>query len=432
MTPREVPRIHAVGALPDALLLSHLAVVVNAGVPPDHAAATVWDVARAVAGSGRRIALVDLHVAAAGLEPPIPSAAPGISEAFSEDRPLQDVTHELDPGLFYVGPGAGPADRAWIWAHQRWGRLARGFESEGALLLLYLPSDGLAHLSVKPDRLVLLTSDDYAADRASALALAAGLDDGPDVIVIMHRPGEGRAPAPFPAIPTQRPSDRRMAAPRHPVARRPPASRRRTVLAAAGLGAVSVAAVLLLRSDRAATAAADANAVRAPDLVAGVRPPDDSLFYAVQVAAFKSGEAALAQAASYDDAAGTVTVAPVRLGQLDTWHRLLVGAFATPAAAESALAALWEAGSVERPNGTILRTPHALAVGSYPDTGAARAVATGLRARGVAAYIAWGANGTARLLVGAFETSEQARLADSMLGAAGLTATLVPRAGTTR
>ena len=56
----------------------------------------------------------------------------------------------------------------------------------------------------------------------------------------------------------------------------------------------------------------------------------------------------------------------------------------------------------------------------------------GLRARGVPAYIVEASDGSVRLFVGAFETPQQARLADSILTAANIEGTLVPRAGKAR
>ncbi len=101
-------------------------------------------------------------------------------------------------------------------------------------------------------------------------------------------------------------------------------------------------------------------------------------------------------------------------------------------AAERALARLWSQGLVERPNGTILRTPHAIRLGSYPDIPTAQAARRGLRDRGAAAYIVEASDGSVRLFVGAFETPEQARLADSILAAADLQGTVVSRTGIAR
>lgn len=428
MSPREVPRTEAVGTLPDTLLLCHLVAIASVGLPPRRAVETVWELARGVARSGRRVALVDLHLETPALHPPGHGRRKGIADAFLTDAPLTDVTRELEPpGLFFVEAGSAPADPIRVWAHPRWQRLARGFERENALLLLYLPTEALQHVGARPDRLVILAPDDYEADRTTALALAAGVDDGPEVIVIVDLDADAEAP-PAPAVPARPPeAPWPQAVPRRRARRPGPA------LAVAGVGIASAAvlALLVLQSGSRPppSALATSGAVAAIPPHAG---DADSLYYAVQVAAFKSQDAAFARAADFEAGAWTATVAPVRLGRADVWYRLLVGALSTAAAAESVLTALWESGLVDRPSGTILRTPHALTVGTYGDTAAARRTRLGLRDRGVAAYIAEGADGSAQLLVGAFETPAQARPADSILEAAGLSAVLVPRAGITR
>jgi hypothetical protein len=111
---------------------------------------------------------------------------------------------------------------------------------------------------------------------------------------------------------------------------------------------------------------------------------------------------------------------------------VVVGAVATAGDADSLLRAWWRRGAVERPNGTILRTPHALLVEHNASPEAARETAEGLRRQGVAAYIVPAPDGSALVFVGAFETPDQASAADSLLGLTGLQATLAYRMGTRR
>jgi cell division septation protein DedD len=155
------------------------------------------------------------------------------------------------------------------------------------------------------------------------------------------------------------------------------------------------------------------------------------LFYSVQIAAFSQADQAAAYAEEFG-AADQATVSPVRLGRQGLWFRVIVGAFPTAGDADSLLRAWWERGTVERPNGTILRTPHAIVVGREPSPDAARETARGLRRRGVAAYIVPAPDGSAVVLVGAFEAQDQARVADSLLRLTGLHTTLAYRMGTRR
>ena len=155
----------------------------------------------------------------------------------------------------------------------------------------------------------------------------------------------------------------------------------------------------------------------------------DSLYYSVQVAAFNQPEQALAYLRSVPPEANPATVSAVRLGRQGLWYRVIVGAFVTAAGADSLLRALWSEGAVERPNGTILRTPHAYLIERQGNPQAAADRVQGLRRRGVAAYIVSAPEGAAQVLAGAFEAPDQAAAADSLLRLAGFRATLVQRMG---
>src|SRR2546430_7055498 len=100
------------------------------------------------------------------------------------------------------------------------------------------------------------------------------------------------------------------------------------------------------------------------------------------------------------------------------WYRVLVGAYQSRDAAAAGRAALWRRGGVPRGQGKLVRAPYSLAL-------AGSALPDSLRARGIAP-VRWGTDG---LLVGAFETPEQAALARTQLKRAGIQATLVTRVG---
>ena len=157
--------------------------------------------------------------------------------------------------------------------------------------------------------------------------------------------------------------------------------------------------------------------------------PSDSLFYSIQVAAFSQAAQAVSYAEDFhDDEAATVS--PVQLGRQGLWFRVIIGAYAAPEEADSVLRELWSRGVVERPSGTILRTPHTFRLERAASLDAARERAEGLRRRGVAAYIVPAPDGTALVAAGAFENPDQARAADSLLRLSGLEATLTHRMGT--
>ena len=146
----------------------------------------------------------------------------------------------------------------------------------------------------------------------------------------------------------------------------------------------------------------------------------------MQLAAYARVDKALALAdrlASDEHLPAFVT--PVALegrpgGGAAVWYRVLAGAFATRDSAAATRAALWANGLAPKGQGDLLRAPYSfsLAQTGRPDR---------LRARGIPA-VSWGAAGT--LLVGAFETPDQASLAEAQLRRARVPATLVTRTRT--
>ncbi len=426
MKPRELPRAQLSGTAPTLLAEATVVVLVPLDGGGRASEAMALELAAAVARHARRVALVDLS-----LEEPILTTHPGnasgegVVDAFLYGASLQRVAVEQDvPGLHVIGVGTQPTDPEEIWSHPRWRRLARGFATEGALLLLLVPLAGVAQLTVEPDRIVVLAPVGTSGVARRLSALDEVRHRGVPVDVVVDTPPPRVTTPPRPRPPAARPvATRRVRPPR----------RRRWVAAAAvtAIGAASLAVMLAQRTDgsMSESEASDSPAPPAPVLE---EAGSDSLYYSVQVAAFQSMANAVERAREYQQAGWAATVSPVRLGRQGTWYRLMVAAVSAPSAAERALARLWNQGLLERPNGTILRTPHAIRLGSYSDTGAARTAREGLRDGGAAAYIVEASDGTVGLFVGAFETPEQARLADSILAAADLQGTVVPRTGIAR
>ena len=103
------------------------------------------------------------------------------------------------------------------------------------------------------------------------------------------------------------------------------------------------------------------------------------------------------------------------------WYRVLAGGYRTRDSAVTVRAALWSRRLAQRGQGDVLRAPYSYAVSGT-------AAADDLRARGIPALAR---DGDGRLLVGAFETPEQAGVLEARLKRAGVRATLVTRMGTT-
>jgi len=100
---------------------------------------------------------------------------------------------------------------------------------------------------------------------------------------------------------------------------------------------------------------------------------------------------------------------------------VLAGSYATRAGAADARADLWRRGAAAEGIGDLLRAP-------YSYRAPADALLDSLRRRGLPA-VRWPAGGDA-ILLGAFETPEQAAFTQAALARAGVRATLLPRMGT--
>lgn len=438
MRPRDLPREHLNDLVP--VVLAEHAVVALTPTTADvaWAAGAAWDLARAAAAK-RRVALVDLALDAPALQREARDApTEGIVDVFEFGASLNHIARPQGEGLFFLPVGTAPSDPRAVWGHERWARLQRGFQTEGALLLLYAPPGALRHLSLQPDGIVVLAPQGYDRSVAAIPALAAAVERGiPLLGTVCDEPAPvqpERPPAPTAGFGAR-------TAPRA-------GSRRISIVGwiAAALVVIGGAAVIFHRHTPSAPAVAQAPAFEAappappPATPVASRPTPapvkssasaDSLFYSVQVAAFNTLSQAMRYATRLSRRDRIATVTPVRLRRT-VWYRVLVGTFATPSAAQTELATLRRGGTLNRAQGTVLRVAQAYRVGSYPTATAGARAAAGLRARGVPAYIVAGPNGLAQVLVGAFETPEQAHAADSLLAAARLHGTLIPRIGTSR
>ena len=156
------------------------------------------------------------------------------------------------------------------------------------------------------------------------------------------------------------------------------------------------------------------------------QPVADSLAWTVQVAAYGTLEKALAEAdrlaaADLDAFVTPHVVAAGRSGGGTVWYRVLAGAYPTRDRAAAAREQYWRRGLAPRGQGHLLRAPYSIEIAA-PHAGDL----DGLRRRGIPAV--GGPQG--RLLVGAFETPEQAGLAEAQIKRAGIRATLIARVGT--
>ena len=430
MSARPLPRSRLDNLIPPLVDGHALVALVPATGDLKWATAAAWDVARAAAQHGRRVALVDLWIEdptlheVVGLTP-----SEGIVDAFEYGVSLTKAAHEVDH-VFFIAAGAYTAHPGDVFGHERWKKLHGGFRVEGALLLLYLSAGALARLSAVPDGLIVLSPDGFEPESSIGQGIGVALERGIPLVGVVR---ERWTPE----------SDVHAATPLVSHAGRPArsegrAASRRTrpaVVAATLMGGAALGWVLFATggdSIRASGAEHRAASPAPPPTPPRARPTPvpaprlDTLPWTVQLAAYASADKALALAdrlASREHLPAFVT--PVALegrrgGGAAVWYRVLAGAFTTRDSAVLARAALWANRVAPKGQGDLLRAPYSfsLAQTGRPDR---------LRARGIPA-VSWGADGA--LLVGAFETPDQASVAEAQLKRARVPATLVTRTRT--
>ena len=401
---------HLVPPLVDGQALVAL-VTVTADLP--WAAKAAWDIARIAAREGRRVALVDLHLDQPALHEIVGlTASDGIVDAFEYGLSLTKAAHEVS-GVFLIPTGSDTVGAAALYAHPRWQKLQAGFRSEGALLLVFVSPTGLAQLSAVADGAIVLAPEGLDPASAAGAAVAAALERGTPLLGVARDrwmpSGHRDSPAGL-SMPS-------------PVA---PRSRRglRAAVAALLLAGAAVGGWALLAGARESFVAPPPPPERetggAERAALPARP--DTVAWTVQLAAYASLDKALAHADRLAETgvSGLVTPVPQSDGG-PVWYRVLAGSYATRAGAADARADLWRRGAAAEGIGDLLRAP-------YSYRAPADALLDSLRRRGLPA-VRWPAGGDA-ILLGAFETPEQAAFTQAALARAGVRATLLPRMGT--
>ena len=432
MTGRPLPRSRLDALVPSLVTGQALIALVPATGDLKWAAGAAWDVARAAALNGRRVALVDLWLEHPMLHETVGlSPTEGIVDAFEYDVSLTKAAHEIDH-VFFIAAGAVTAHAGDLFANPRWKKLHGGFRVEDALLILFLSAGALARLATVPDGLVVLSPDGYEAESSIGQGIAAAMERGVPLLgVVRERWTPSPATASGPDVRSVAPPPGRISA---SVARRPGRRRTRPVVVAATLVAGAAGGWgLLSRGAEHGPAPARTTTARTPrarPVAAAPAPPPrvDSLSWTVQLAAYAGLDKALALADHLNAQGVTPFVTPVALGGRGggtVWYRVFAGAYPTRDSALSARAGLWKRQLAERGQGDVLRAPYSLAL--VRGTAGRGTSTDSLRARGIPA-VAWDAG---RLLVGAFESPEQATILENQLKRAGVSATLVTRMTTT-
>jgi hypothetical protein len=113
------------------------------------------------------------------------------------------------------------------------------------------------------------------------------------------------------------------------------------------------------------------------------------------------------------------------------WFKVIGGAFATRAAADSLLAGLRRRRVLDGGSGTVVRLPYAFLIESGVKETAVPGMLAQYADRGQPVYALRQPDGTAWLLAGAFESLEQSSLYAESLRASGIKPVLVYRKGRT-
>lgn len=428
MTIRPLPRSRLRNLVPSLLESQALVALVPVTGDLRWAAEAAWDVARAAAQGERRVALVDLWLEEPKLHEVV-GLAPndGIVDAFEYGMSLTKAVRQVG-NVFFIPAGTYTASAGELFGHPRWQKLQAGFRAEGALLLLYLSAGGLARLSAAPDGLLVLSPGGFELESPIGQGIAAALERGTALLGVVR---ERWTPAPGAVAALEAPA--RQHSP--PVTRLllPPSPERRlrrrvragAVAVTLALGAAASWTLLLRRTERAPAAAAPVPPPPASQasVVALTRPVTraDSLAWTVQLAAYGALEKAMADADELTASDLGAFITPLALegtgGKGTVWYRVLVGSYATREAAAAARAELWRQGVAPRGQGLLLRAPYSFEIDASGDLDS-------LRRRGIPAVRAGG-----RILVGAFESPEQARLTEAQLKRERVQAMLVARVG---
>jgi hypothetical protein len=427
-TPRQLPLSRLGHLIPPLVEAQALVALVPATADLVWAAKAAWDIARIAARGGRRVSLIDLSVEEPALHQTVGlTPSDGIVDAFEYGVSLAKAAHEVD-GVFFIAAGSYTASSADLYGHVRWKKLQAGFRSEGALLLLFVSAVGLAKLSAVADGAIVLAPEGLDAASGVAADLAAAQERGTPLLGVARdrwMPSHGTVPPPFllerPLLPRA-------------------SGRRGTRVAVATLllvGSVASGWVLFPAAreslfasprDTAAVRAADSDARATsptpptPSPATPARAPVDTLPWTIQLAAYGTLNNALAHVDRLwveADIPAMVTPVPQTAGTA-IWYRVLAGSYPTREAAAAARDKLWARGIARRGIGDLLRAPYSFVAESDESL-------QNLRDRGVPAVPGLQPN---EILVGAFESREQAAFAQAALKRAGVRATLLQRVGT--
>ena len=424
--------------------LDEYCAIVVVGVDPVATGRVAIGIGRAQAAR-RRVAVGDLFAESPPIQELVHSEDPhGIVDSFLYGVSLSRIAHEVpDAGQLFVMPsGTEPPDYDEILPNPRWHRLTAGFREVGALLVLAAPASA-PHIEtlVGATDGAILVGEGVPRQLPVSLVIAS---------VREPRPEGERPPAPPPA---KRPrwSTKRVAAisgvlltillgsiairlgfapflSKQYLGRKPDTSK--------GLAAVVSAATpdTAVRTAAADPARDTTNAPVTTITVPIVVNPGDSAAaagFAVELVAANTQAGAILKLQQEGKNLPAATFAPVLDSRGFRWFKVIGGAYAKRAGADSLLAELRKRKVLDPDKGSVTRVPFAFRIDSAVPAAAVPAMLTQYAAQGQPVYALWQTDGTAWLCVGAFESVDQSGLYAESLRGSTFKAVLVYRKGRT-
>jgi hypothetical protein len=390
--------------------------IVIIGEDPAAAASVALGIGQALTIE-RRVAIADLVGEVEPLQALVTSDDPhGIADIFLYGISPDRIAHPVDESgnLFIMPSGTEPVQSEEIYRSPRWRRLASGFREVGALLILVGQMDAPA-------------LDDLIEQCEGAVLVGPKAAATAPVYPVL-----GRIEHPV-SLPTPR-------LPRVPT--RPTAPKWRGPAIAAGILALAGAAMWAKLSDsngkgKSSTANTASPSPRAKAETPSVAPPTNpgdsaaASGWAVAVSAANTADGARAELKKNAGWMPAGTVSPVPFGpSREIWYKIVAGAYATRAGADSLLQTLRNTKVIGDPlTGSVINAPLAFLIDTAGSRGKAGPIITRYTDMGVSVYPLVQPNGSVRIYAGAFEKIEQTTTLASALRAAGLKAELVYRTG---
>lgn len=427
-----------------------------------HAARTALEIAR-IHTATRRVVVIDMvgDVAPMRALIGVEGSSHGMAECLLYGLSLDQVVRALpeDPQLYLIPSGADTVAQEAMYRHDRWRRLAAGFASAGALLLVIASRETIGYAALCESLGTILAVGDASPPSAPASVRVLWSPPplpSPDALrqlrvaqqsasvtsaqrskrsIALWFVAAALLVAAVAAWPLLRPYVERYApatlfweqylAP-------PPADAQADSTAVDSLADVMpVAPDTVPLAPLPALADADTVPVSAVDPLLEIANPQDALQgapFAVYLVSANTREEATVSAEIA--AAGAATLSPVRTPTGGSrWFQATVGAGSDSTQAVALLRSLRDARLVGPASGSIIRVPFAFRLAEGIGADSAAAVVARWSARGVSAYGLRQLNGDVSIYTGAFQTPAQAALLADSLRTLGVTPTLVYRTG---